>query len=98
MTASTDKQPVRYMQKDNIEATRLDDEWLLLNPDLYTVTTLNGTGGICWSCLREAQTIDSLIRAMDAEYDLNGFYEDVARDLEDFLTELIRCGLIESVC
>lgn len=84
----------QYVHKNNYEVTQLDDEWLILNTDNFTVTKLNALGGFCWSLLHEAQTIDSIIEAIKKNYDLTN--ENVRQDIDVFLSDLIQCGLIEN--
>lgn len=95
MTTESIEKLERYIQKENVEATQLDDEWILLNKDHYTVTKINEVGGFCWSFLQEPRTIESLIRAVETEFGLDESYETVEMDIESFLAELIRCDLIE---
>ncbi|WKB35475.1 hypothetical protein QS257_18380 [Terrilactibacillus sp. S3-3] len=42
-----------FIRKPNCETVQVDDEWVILNPETYTVTKLNEAGGRCWSLLSE---------------------------------------------
>lgn len=42
----------RYVQKSSYETTHLDNEWIILNTEEYTVTTLNDVGDFAGLCLR----------------------------------------------
>jgi hypothetical protein len=86
---------VRYRRKSNYETAHFDDEWIILNTDLYTLTKLNETGGYCWELLCDIQTVESLCEAVVQKYD-QGF-EGVKEDVDRFLLELHECGLIENV-
>lgn len=97
MITQSSHDPVRYIQKNNVEETYIDDEWILLNLDQYTVTKVNKVGGFFWSLLHQEQTVESLLRTIVAEYRLDSSYEILEKDIEDYLSELIRCGLIQDV-
>ncbi len=81
---------VQFIQKNSFEATHIDDEWIILDTDQYTVTRLNDLGGFCWLKLREAQTVESLQMAIDEEYSA-----ECEKDaIDKFLFDLEKCGLI----
>lgn len=84
---------IKYIRKQNIETTQLDGEWLILDSLEYTITTLNGVGGYCWELLREEQTICSIIQSLKEQYLLKE--ELIQQDIESFLSELIKCGLVK---
>jgi hypothetical protein len=82
-----------YVRKSDYEAVRLDLEWIILNTDNYTVIKLNEAGGFCWSLLSEVQSVDSLVQAIQREYELSD--EAVEKDIEAFLTDMMEQGLVE---
>lgn len=84
---------MHYVRNNDYEAVELDGEWIVLNTDNYTVTKLNETGGFCWSLLREAHSADSLLQAILSRYEWVS--ETTQQDLEVFLSDLIRCGLVK---
>ncbi|MGQ4665911.1 PqqD family protein [Metabacillus halosaccharovorans] len=82
-----------YIQKNNYDSTQLDEEWIILNTENFTVTKLNEIGGFCWTLLKEPQTIDSIIREIELNYrvlDLN-----IQQHINVFINDLLKCGLIE---
>jgi hypothetical protein len=85
---------LKYSRKSDCDTTHLDDEWIILNPDAFTVTKLNEAGGFCWSLLEKEQTIKSLSQAVEKRYQLD--YEMNEEDIKEFLSDLISCGLITS--
>lgn len=87
----------QFIQKGNVEATELDGEWIILNTDQYTITKLNGAGGHCWSLLNEKQTVDTLTKSLMEEYKAVQNKEQIKQDVEEFLSNLTDCGLIEHV-
>ncbi|RBP88262.1 coenzyme PQQ synthesis protein D (PqqD) [Cytobacillus firmus] len=82
----------RYVQKSSYESTHLDNEWIILNTDDYTVTKLNDIGGFCWSLLEAEQTLESLTQAVGREYLETKVSE---REIEEFLSQLMECGLVK---
>lgn len=84
----------RFIQVNHCEVTQLDNEWIILNTANYTITKLNAAGGICWSLLRESQSLASLTQAMNKIYESTE--NSLNRDMEEFLSELTQCGLIEN--
>lgn len=82
----------RYVQKSSYESTHLDNEWIILNTDDYTVTKLNDIGGFCWSLLEAEQTLESLTQAVGREYLETEVSE---REMEEFLSQLMECGLVK---
>lgn len=82
-----------YMQINNYEAIQLDEEWIILNTDDFTMTKLNAVGGFCWSILEQNQTLPSLVQAVHENY--VAVSETIEKDLQEFLFELIQCGLIK---
>lgn len=82
---------VHFIQKNSFEATLIEDEWIILDTDQFTVTRLNDLGGFCWLKLREAQTVDSLSEAIDQEY--GSTCEKTS--IDKFLSDLMKCGLID---
>ncbi|MEX2461056.1 MAG: PqqD family protein [Paenibacillaceae bacterium] len=82
-----------YVRRNQYEAIQMDGEWIILNTDDYTVTQLNEIGGFCWSLLHQTQTLQSLIQAVHDKYEMVS--EDVERDIEVFLSDLIKCGLLK---
>lgn len=97
MTPESVQKPVQYIRKEHVEVTCLDDELILLNTGDYTVTKLNDIGGFCWACLQTTHTVESLLQAVDAEFDLEGQYDSAKKEIEAFLSELVRCDLIDDV-
>ncbi|MGG1399990.1 PqqD family protein [Bacillus salipaludis] len=86
-----------YIQKENVETTELDGEWILLNTDLLTITKLNEVGGLCWSLLNKEQTAESLALTVYEKFQSTEDKEKIKKDMEEFLSHLDECGLIENV-
>jgi hypothetical protein len=80
----------QYIQKGNYEATKLDEEWIILNTDRYTITKLNDEGGHCWSLLNKVQTVDSLTQSLLEKFSTAENVQQVKKDMEEFLANLVQ--------
>lgn len=81
----------QYIKKSNYDVTQLEDEWIILNTDNYTITKVNEMGGFCWNLLNESQTPSSLLQKIKESYNASITLEDV----EVYLQQLEDCGLVE---
>ncbi|WP_339995967.1 PqqD family protein [Priestia aryabhattai] len=82
-----------YIQKGGYEVMEVDSEWVVLNPQAYTVTTLNEVGGYCWKVIENKKTLAEIIKAVAAYYNTEA--ELIKGDIQHFLNKLIDCGLAE---
>jgi hypothetical protein len=82
-----------YVQKNHYETIQLDEEWIILNTDDFTLTKLNAMGGFCWSALHQAHTLHSLVQTVQEKYE--SVSETVEKDIETFLADLMLCGLLK---
>ncbi|OAS85162.1 MULTISPECIES: PqqD family protein [Metabacillus] len=82
----------QYIKKSDYETVHLDDEWIIMNTDNFTVTKLNAIGGFCWTLLEQPQSSGSLSQSIKQKYDLQN--ESLLTDIEEFLGELIEYGLV----
>ncbi|MDP4083190.1 MAG: PqqD family protein [Bacillota bacterium] len=87
----------QYIQKAKFEKTELDGEWIILNTEDFTVTKLNEVGGLCWALLNEIQTVETLTQSLLEKFSSQNNMEQVKRDIEEFLSQLVHCGLIQHV-
>lgn len=84
---------IHYIQCGNLEASKIDDEWIILNSNDFTITKLNGVGGFCWSLLQEKQSVDTIIDAVQACFDGS---ENISKlEIEEYLVDLRKYGLIQ---
>ncbi|MFC0476021.1 PqqD family protein [Robertmurraya beringensis] len=81
-----------YIQKESLDTSQLDGDWIILDAEHFTVTKLNEMGGFCWSLLKEKQTAGSIIQSIEAEFQGNLSID--AKDIEEFLKELVEYGLV----
>lgn len=82
----------QFIQRNCCEVTQLDEEIIILNTEHFTVTKLNAVGGYCWSLLSDYQTADSIHREVEEKF--SG--ETLKSDIDLFLTELAKCGLVQN--
>ncbi|MGG4489200.1 PqqD family protein [Metabacillus idriensis] len=80
-----------YKQASDCETVEIDGEWMILHSGQFTITKLNEMGGYCWSLLKDPHTLDELILSYIAEFNNT----NAENELQCFLKELEKCGLIE---
>jgi hypothetical protein len=78
---------------DGILFRELDGESVILSLDSETYFGLDEVGTRTWELLRAGPTIQAAYEVLCAEYDVGG--EQLRRDLQDLLEELITHKLIE---
>lgn len=84
-----------YIRTTEAEAVELDESWVILHPELFTVTKVNEVGGICWSLLRKPQTVQSMAAYLAERYSIN--VAEAAEDVESFLQQMKALGMIRHV-
>lgn len=83
-----------FIRKPNCETVQVDNEWVILNPETYTVTKLNEAGGRCWSLLSEKQSAGEIVAALQS-----GDQDDAGQlkeDVELFLNSMLEYGLVDN--
>lgn len=83
----------RYIRKQDFETTVLDDEWLILDSQAYTITTLNEVGGYCWDLLSTQRTVYEISNSLQKRYTFTT--KSVEEDIANFLTDLMKYGLVK---
>ena len=86
-----------FIKINEFETTQLENEWIVLNSENFTITTLNDVGGYCWSLLNETQTVESLYERVIQKFLPTLENENIKKDIDAFLSRLVECGLIKSV-
>lgn len=81
----------QFIQRNNYEATQLDDEWIILNTDNYTITRVNDLGGFCWLMLDKPQTVVSIHKEIIKNFETS----TNEKDIESFLNHLVEYGLVQ---
>lgn len=89
-----------YIRKNNCETVEIDDHLMIVNPDDFTVTNLNGAGGKCWALLEKRQSADMLVQTLldsgkHAADEVQTEFVRLQADVEAFLTQMVAYGLLE---
>lgn len=82
-----------FIRKPNCETVQVDDEWVILNPETYTVTKLNEAGGRCWSLLSEKLSAGEIVAALQTS--AADETDQLKEDVEVFLNNMLAYGLVE---
>ncbi|WP_078432612.1 PqqD family protein [Metabacillus halosaccharovorans] len=83
----------QYIKKDDFETVQLDQEWIIMNTNQFTVTKLNDIGGFCWSLLESPQSTEALTKSVKVQFNLDNI--NLSNHIEVFLRELMDFGLIQ---
>lgn len=81
-----------YIRATDSEAVEMDESWIIMHPDQFTVTKINEVGGVCWSLLKEPQTIDSLAAHLSEQYEIAP--QEAQQDIEQFLAQMQQLGMV----
>ncbi|MEI7026104.1 PqqD family protein [Paenibacillus sp. y28] len=82
-----------YRRMTEADAFEMDQEWMIMNAEQCTVTKLSESGAVCWELLKEDQSMSSLVAGLQEIYDVTE--EEAIRDIDSFLTEMIKAGLVQ---
>lgn len=83
-------------RKKQHEVVEMDKEWIILDLEAYTITSLNEVGSFCWSLLHEEKSLEDIVEIVAKEYQMEA--KDVEHDIILFINKMGNCGLIEHVC
>lgn len=81
-----------FIRTSEAEAVEMDNEWVILHADQFTVTKLNEVGGLCWGLLGVPQSLEGLAEEVYKHYDIGE--NDAIADVRVFLDKLLEIGLI----
>ncbi|MYL69926.1 PqqD family peptide modification chaperone [Halobacillus litoralis] len=82
-------------RKKQYEVVEMDKEWMVLDLEAYTITTLNEVGSFCWSILHEDKSLEDMVEMVAEEYRMEP--RDVEHDVTLFINKMKHVGLIEHV-
>ena len=83
-----------WSRNDDVVATDLDDEIVLLNPATRAVFTLNPTGRAVWHRLADSASLDELVKVLVTEFAVDDV--TAARDVRAVLEDLAAAGLVHT--
>lgn len=79
---------------DGLFAAAVSDELLMMSVELGRYFNLNAVGARIWELLETPRTVDGLVAALTAEYDVAP--DTVRQEVERFLDALCERGLLAS--
>src|SRR5262245_17039680 len=82
----------RWIRADDLIATDLDDELVLLNPSTRALFSLNATGRAVWIRLAAPTSTSELVDAIVTAFAVDE--RVAARDVKSLLDELAAAGLV----
>lgn len=83
----------KYICNAQCETVQMDEAYMILHPNAFTITKLNTIGGEIWSMLQSGQSTAALIEAIRDKYKVSD--SSLEDDIRHFLAELLECDLIE---
>jgi hypothetical protein len=87
---------VRYRQDTTVEAASLEDELILLHPELNQFCILNRTASAIWEQVAQPATTAEIAAELSSQF--AGVSEaDALRDVEDTLRQLVELRLVTQV-
>lgn len=84
-----------YRRSADVVAARVDDELVMLNLQAGNYYGIRGVGTLLWELLTEPRSMDELVHAVIAGYDISR--EQCTADVGTFVDELLELELLESV-
>ncbi|MGH9324039.1 MAG: PqqD family protein [Vicinamibacteria bacterium] len=84
-----------FRPRSDVRFRVVGNEAVVVLQDAAEVIALNDMGGCLLTLLDSGRSVDALVEALSAEYDVDG--ETLRRDVESFLAELREAGVVEEV-
>ena len=84
-----------FRPRSDVRFRVVGNEAVVVLQDAAEVIALNDVGGSLLTLLDSRRSVGALVDALSAEYDADG--ETLRQDVESFLAELLRAGVIEEV-
>ncbi len=92
VTASVGHAQSVFEVRPTVRHERLDDEVIAIDLESGAYFALDDVAAVCWSILAAGGTLDAAVDATVACFDVAS--ETVQRDVEGFVDELVRVGLL----
>lgn len=83
----------KFQRNTCVEEIQVDQEWLLLHADRFTITRINELGGLCWSLLEEPASMEALAEEVMKHFVVSK--EEALQDMERFMEELLAIDLVK---
>ncbi|MGV3464801.1 MAG: PqqD family protein [Heyndrickxia sp.] len=84
----------KYMCPSSIEMMEIDDEWIVMNTEQFTITKLNSMGAWILKNIKENLTIQEMIDEISNNFSVDKLA--VESDIQDFIEDLEKKGLIKN--
>ena len=84
----------KYVRAQDIVATDMDGEVVMMDVAKGSYFAINGSGPAIWERLAEPVLIDDLIASLHEEFD-TGPKADFEADVRDFVAKLVDQGLVQ---
>jgi len=85
---------IKYECKKNIDILEIDNDWIIMDTETFTVTKINAIGAYILNGVKEQREIEDIIGSIATDYDIE---LNVARtDTLAFLKELEEISLIRN--
>lgn len=84
---------MKYVRKKNCDISLIDNEWIILNPETYTITTLNSVGGYCWEQLTDPLSVEELVKRINKNFSIP--IEPIHAEVEQFMLKMMEYDLIQ---
>lgn len=85
-----------YIRDNSLFFKEKDGKLLILKKDKRAITELNEIGLMIWKLLESKKTIEFLVKKIMFEYETVSF-EDVKKDVEEFLLQGIKNSIIKKL-
>ena len=93
MTIAPIANDVRLLRADDVVATDMDGETVMMDVQKGSYFALSGSGTRIWELLEQPRSINDVIAALSEEFDTAGA-EDVEGVVTDFVAKLLDKGLV----
>ena len=85
---------MQFFRNPNLVSTDMDGETVMMSIERGAYFGIGGIGPEVWERLATPQTLDSLVSAICAEYDVSA--PDARRDIEAFLDRMVQNDLVKT--
>ncbi len=76
----------------NLEIVEMDNEWIIMDTDNYTITKVNEIGACILEGIQAGKSLDEIVHLITISYDADPF--TVKPDVVSFLEQLNTLGLV----
>lgn len=85
----------KYVRNQSTVASKLDDEYVMIDVDLGKYFSLNPVASSIWEFLDTPRTMDEICECLLQEYTIDS--DTCKKEVDTFLTELMSMKLVETM-